>query len=145
MLTQIEIDYLLHLIKELKASSILLPSAGSHIELPATAINDTEKFLIDVSRKGQINISKATLQTRYNRTHILLRLDISGPDHMNPDGEVIPCPHLHIYKEGFHDKWAYPLPEHIPTDTSDLAQVLIDFLEYNNIQSIPPIRQHLSF
>lgn len=64
----------------------------------------------------------------------MLRLDIEGPAHLNPDGNEIQCPHIHIYKEGYQLKWAYPLNQHIKTNTDDLFQVLIDFLKYNNVQ-----------
>lgn len=143
MLLQSEIDYLLNLVKVLTAKTITIPSPGYHIELDASSLIDNEKFLVDVNRKGTINLKKCTFQTRYQRSVILLRLDIEGSPHRNPDGEVIPCPHLHIFREGYGDSWAYPLSAHIVTDTNDIAQVLIDFLLYNNVNKIPPVYQQL--
>jgi hypothetical protein len=69
----------------------------------------------------------------------LFRIDIEGPPHTNPDSTEVPCPHIHIYKEGYDDKWAYPLASEINTNTDDLVQVLIDFLEYNNIHNPPKV------
>lgn len=143
MLLQSEANYLLNLIKVLKSKEINLPSPGEYLELHATDVDDTEKFIIDMNRKGIINLKKITFQTRHQRTTILLRLDIEGPPHQNPDGEIVPCPHIHIYREGYSDKWAYPLNDHIITTTSDIAQVLNDYLEYNNVKDIPPISQYL--
>jgi hypothetical protein len=144
MLTQSDADYLLNLVKVLSEKRIAIPDPGDFIELNATSLVDNEKFLIDVNRKGRINVKKCTLQTRYQKSIILLRLDIEGSPHRNPDGEVINCPHLHIYREGYSDSWAFPLPSKIVTNTNDLAQVLIDFLLYNNVSNIPPVFHQLT-
>lgn len=140
MLTQKEVDMLLSLIKVLAENKpITFPNPGEIIHLEAFSTSSSDKFLIDVNRKGQIKISKCTYQTRYKRSTILLRVDIDGPEHTNPDGEVVPCPHIHIYREGYEDRWAYPLEQHIKTDPFDLVEVLISFLRYNNINDIPDI------
>jgi len=142
MLTQDDVDYLLGLVKVLSENrSITLPPPGRKLELDVAAKELKEKFIIDVNRKGTINIRKATFQTRYQKSIVLLRLDIEGSPHRNPNDEVIQCPHLHIYKEGYGTSWAYPLEKEIITDTSDLVQVLIDFLKYNNVITVPPIYQ----
>lgn len=65
----------------------------------------------------------------------LLRIDLDGPAHDNPDGTVVECPHIHIYKEGYNLSWAYPLQKVISTDTTDLITVLIDFLKYTNVNN----------
>ena len=140
MLTQSEVEMLLSLIKVLSENKpIIFPNPGEAIQLEAISTSSNDKFLIDVNRKSQIKISKCTYQTRYKRSTILLRVDIDGPDHTNPDGEVVPCPHIHIYREGYEDKWAYPLEQHIQTNPLDLVEVLISFLRYNNINNIPDI------
>ena len=99
-----------------------------------------ESFLVDVNRKGRIKVSKCTYQERYQVVDILLRLDIDGPPHDNPDGTTVPCPHLHIYKEGFADKWAYPVNQAEFANTSDLVTTLKDFLKYSKVKDIPPIQ-----
>jgi hypothetical protein len=140
VLKQAEVDALLGLIKTLLAAGPLaFPEPGKYITLDAVSVAGHEKFLIDVNRKGVLKITKCTYQTRYMQTHILLRLDLDGPDHPNPDGTIVPCPHIHIYREGYGTSWAFSLPEHITSDSKDLVRVLIDFLRYNNIFSIPPI------
>lgn len=96
------------------------------------------KYAIDIVR-GRQKPSKATYQTRYNKATVLIRVDIDGPPHDNPDGEEIPCPHIHIYREGFEDKWAYPLGKEMATNPEDLIQVLIDFLAYTNISNMHEI------
>jgi len=71
---------------------------------------------------------------------ILLRLDVDGPPHQNPDGEEMPSPHLHVYREGYGDKWAVPVPAEF-TDTSDLVCTLRDFMKYCNVQECPSIQR----
>lgn len=68
-----------------------------------------------------------------------MRVDIDGPDHTNPDGEIVPCPHIHIYREGYEDRWAYALDKHIKTSSLDLIEVLQGFLRYNNVINVPDI------
>jgi len=38
----------------------------------------------------------------------MLRYD-NGGRHTNPDGEKFEGPHIHLFKEGFNDKFAYPV------------------------------------
>jgi len=139
MLTDLEARRLLNAIKTIVSTKpIVFPSLKSCLTLEATSTQTNDKFQIDVHRKT-LNVKKCTYQTRYKKSINLLRIDIEGPPHPNPDGSEIPCPHIHIYKEGYDDKWAYPLSDIINTDSTDLVQVLIDFLEYNNINNRPNV------
>lgn len=139
MLTQVEADRLISLIKSLDSMNpIHLPDKGGMLQLNASS-PENERFILDI-RRGRINISQATLQTRYNKSLPLIRLDIEGPSHTNPDSEIIPCPHIHIYREGYMDRWAYPVvTDKNFTDLNDLTLILYDFLKYNNINPIPDI------
>jgi len=55
------------------------------------------------------------LREKTKRDFPILRLDILGPPHTNPDGDFpfagqqIDCPHIHIAHEVFGDTIAYPL------------------------------------
>jgi hypothetical protein len=138
MLTDLEANDLLNALKEMVSNkTIEFPDSGGYLSLDVNSVNSRDKFVIDVNRKGKINIKKATYQTRYQKTIQLLRLDIAGQPHTNPDGEEITCPHLHIYKEGYGDSWAFPIDENIFSNTEDLVQSLIEFLSYNKISNIP--------
>lgn len=131
MLSQAEINYLLDVLKKfLQRTTLSFPTAGEYKNLKISSYDEKEEFIIDINRKGNINLTRCTLQKRYRKEYQLLRLDIAGPPHTNPDGTEISCPHLHIYKEGYGTSWAYPLPEEIFTDTSDLILTFINFLEY---------------
>ena len=111
MLTQVKIVELLRMPKKLvDSSTISFPDSNESIQLNARSTDGREAFIFDVNRKGRIKLKKCTYMNRYAVTEILLRLDIDGPPHTNPDGIEIPCPHLHTYREGFGDKWAASLP-----------------------------------
>lgn len=97
-----------------------------------SAIHGPEKFILDI-RRGTIDIRKYTYQKRKRGIAPLARLDIRGPRHRNPDGEYIECPHLHIYREGFEDKWAIPLPDDFAEcETSE--DFFFRFLEWCKIE-----------
>lgn len=139
MISQIEADRLINVIKRIQNKNKLIsfPNPCEYLLLEAESDDlNKDKFIFDINRKGQYSLKKCTYQSRYRKSIILLRIDIEGPEHDNPDGSVIECPHIHIYREGFGTSWAYPLPQEIKTDTSNLLQVLIDFLEYNNVNNI---------
>ncbi|NEX77409.1 hypothetical protein G4Z05_00645 [Bacillus thermocopriae] len=137
MLSQKEADNLIAMLKELKSKQMKIPFPQPTKELRLdleSSMNKKEKFIIDINRKGQFNLLKCTFQTRYRNSIRLLRIDIEGPPHENPDGTIVECPHIHIYKEGYELKWAYPLSEIIQTQNDDLIDILIAFLEYNKVK-----------
>ncbi len=85
------------------------PAAGERLALELNSTDKRESFALDITR-SQIKLTKATYQNRARQAIVLMRLDLDGPPHRNPDGQDIPCPHLHIYREGFADKWAEEAP-----------------------------------
>ncbi|HEX7628231.1 MAG TPA: hypothetical protein VF354_04845 [Candidatus Methanoperedens sp.] len=108
-----------------------------------------ENFLIDINR-GKIRITKCTYQERFFEENILIRLDVDGPPHANPDvknipllklepfnGKTIDCPHLHLYVEGYMDKWAIPVPNDKFPDTTDIYKTLDNFFDYCNVIEKP--------
>ena len=74
---------------------------------------------------------------------VLVRLDFNGPPHRNPDGTDILCPHLHIYREGYGDKWAIALPKAKFSNETDPWVMLQDFMNYCNIEEKPNIQKNL--
>lgn len=144
MLTQATVDELLSLPKRLVDDGpIAFPPAGQAISLGARSRDGREEFLIDVNRRGRIKLTKCTYQERYATVEILLRLDLDGPPHTNPDGQTLPCPHLHVYREGEGDKWAIPLPPEF-TDPTDLVVTFLDFLSYCRVDSSPVIQRSIN-
>lgn len=115
---------------------------GDHLKLEAKSIDTRESFLFDVNRRGRLRLSKCTYQERYAVVEVLIRLDVDGPPHVNPDGNDVPCPHIHVYRESFGDKWAEPMPSDF-TDTTDLAKTLEEFLTYCHVVEFPEIQRSL--
>ena len=118
-----------------------LPICGNKISVPLQSQNNKEKFLLDAN-SSRLCLSKLTLQNRTRETIILCRLDLGVP-HRNPDGKEIPAPHLHIYREGYDDKWACPLPQDIFTNINDKWQIFLDFMKYCNIVDAPNFKRGL--
>lgn len=137
-LTQEEADFLCAMEKIcIESSKFEYPDQGGKISIPLFSLNKKEEFLLDVSRFG-IDLSKNTFQNRARKTVILIRLDLAGAPHRNPDGTEIPAPHIHIYREGYGDKFAYRLPSEFSNCTS-VADYLDKFMNYCNISKKPKI------
>jgi len=118
------------------------PGPADRIVVPLTSFDRRENFLLDVTRY-QIKLAKATFQNRARIVIILYRLDMDGAPHRNPDGQEIPCPHLHVYREGFGDKWAIPAPADKFREASNLFSTLDAFMDHCNIREPPLIQRGL--
>lgn len=144
-LSQEEADFLLSLPKyRVHDREYEFPHLGGKLEIPLVSIR-REAFTLDIWRSAMI-LSKNKYQNRVRQVVALVRLDIGGSPHRNPDGVEIPCPHLHLYREGFDLKWAYPISEVAPTafrDPTDPWQLLQDFMAYVNIVDPPIISRGL--
>jgi hypothetical protein len=55
--------------------------------------------------------NRITYHQRIFTSITLLRLDIDTKPHQNPDGKKISGTHLHVYRHGFGDGWAYELTD----------------------------------
>jgi len=150
MLTQSEAEALITLPKIKNSDDNYdFPLPGDFLNIPLSSQDEHENFLIDINR-GSIRLTKCTYQERYQTIIILIRLDLDGPPHTNPEvvdvplhhltpynGQTIDCPHLHLYVEGFMAKWAIPAPNDEFSDTTNLYKTLQDFFRYCNVV-VPP-------
>lgn len=142
-LSQSEADALIAMEKvKVDDTSWKYPVLGERISIPLVSKNKRENFILDISR-GKIDLLKGTYQNRTRQIIVLARLDFGGQPHRNPNGEEIPSPHLHIYREGHGDKWAMPIPVNQFSNVSDLWQTLQDFMRYCNITDVPNIERGL--
>lgn len=142
-LTQAEADALLAMEKhKIDESTYDYPSLGGGIRVPLESSDKRELFTLDITR-SQIKLTKGTYQNRARGVAVLARLDFEGAPHRNPDDEEIECPHLHIYREGYGDRWALPLPAGRFTDPGDPWLLLLEFMQYVNISVPPDIRRGL--
>jgi hypothetical protein len=142
-LTQAEADALIamekHRVNEDRSD---FPMGGQALVLPLHSVDRREQFLLDLSR-GRIDLMKVKMQNRGRQVVVLVRLDLGGAPHRNPDGEDIPVPHLHVYREGFGDKWAVAVPADQFTATSDVWRTLDEFLRFCNVTQPPHIERGL--
>lgn len=139
-LTQAEADVLIAMEKHrVNKDQHNFPSfGGGSLVIPLQSTDKREVFLLDINR-SRIDLLKGTYQNRAREVVILVRLDFGGAPHRNPDDVEIPCPHLHLYREGFGDKWASPASRDRFPNTSDLWQTLEDFMRFCNITQAPNI------
>lgn len=145
ILTQAEADALMDLEKR-RFDTIQrnYPGPGEKIAVPVISTHGRERFSLDL-RRGRIGLSKGTYQTRGRQVIVLARLDFGGAPHRNPDGEEIGSPHLHLYRAGYGDKWAFPLPDDrfAFTDLKDRWIMFEDFMRVCNIVDPPNIQRGL--
>lgn len=142
MLTQREADHLIRMRKAFVSTyNISIPS-GTDQTHELIGDDKREQFLLDIWR-GSLRLSKLKYQNRGRNVIVLLRLDIDGSPHTNPDGTKIDGSHLHVFREGYEDKWAYPINPEIFQNTANLQQTFENFCLYCNIDNMPPFQGDL--
>lgn len=146
MLDQQTADSLIALAKRIVGNApIQFPIPGDSVTAQAVDWDGREQFQFDINRKGTLSVTnKCTYQERYQCTEILIRLDMNGPKHTNPDGNEIPCPHIHIYRQGYSDRWAFPLDTAVFSATDDLVETLQHFFRYCHVAPLPAIQRTLT-
>ena len=141
-LTQAQADELLRLEKEREDDSVwCIDTAKTELVIPIRSTDARESFVLDISRHS-INLAKVKYQNRARTTTILARLELGGAPHTNPDGSEVRCPHIHLYREGFADRWAFALPDSF-TAPDDLWHTLDESLTFCNIVQPPIIKRPL--
>ena len=140
---QAEADALIAMEKQCVENKLwLFPEPGGRLAIALASPDKRENFVLDITR-AQIKLTKATYQNRARQAIILMRLDPDAPPHRNPDDREIPCPHLHIYREGYADKWVFPAPADRYPNVQDLFSTFEAFMRHCNITSPPQIDKGL--
>jgi len=136
MLTQAEADTLIAMDKRFAQSKTitLLPGSDQTHELIGSA--DRERFLLDLWR-GTLRLTKLKYQTRGRKAIVLVRLDIDGAPHTNPDGQRLGGTHVHVYREGYEDRWAFTPDPADFRNPSDMQRTFRDFCDYCHILDPP--------
>ena len=134
MMSQTEADALIQVRKIFSAPTTVLLPPGRDETHELISVDKQERFLLDLWR-GTLRLSKLKFQNRARKIVVLVRLDIDGSPHTNPDGAKLGGTHIHIYREGYEDRWAYPLDSSEFVNTSDIWTSLDDFCRYCNIES----------
>jgi hypothetical protein len=142
-LTQAEADALLAMAKHRSDEERYdFPMGGQSLSIPLRSHDHREHFLLDLHR-ARINLAKVKFQSRARQVVVLARLDLGGAPHRNPDDTEVPAPHLHLYREGYGHRWAYPVPAERFRDVADLWRTLEDLMAYCNIVEPPIIERGL--
>ncbi len=142
-LSQAEADALIAVEKRrVDATEWAYPESGGALSIPLVSADRRESFALDI-RRSRIDLTKGTYQNRARHVMVLARLDFGGSPHRNPDGTKVASPHLHLYREGYADKWAFPVPSDGFADLTDAWQTLVDFMRFCNIVDSPIIRRGL--
>ena len=114
------------------------PNAGKLV-IKLVSIVSGEEFILDVI-PGRKDPRKMSFQLRARGNVTLVRLDIGGPTHRNPDRTTVPCPQLHVYREPDGDRWAIPAPLSEFPNMHDRRLTLYDFMQYCNVIEPPRFR-----
>ena len=138
-LSQSEANYLLLIEKHCNDDTpYQFTGFQDNLIIPLESFDRRENFLLDFWSSGKITL-KGTYQNRARSTFVLARIDFNGKPHRNPDDVEVPSPHIHLYREGFGDRFAFPLPEDHFSNPYDLKITLHEFLKYCNITKSPNI------
>lgn len=133
MLTQAEADTLISVKKLFVKPDIISLPPGSDLTYELVSEDKQEQFLLDLWR-STFRLSKIKFQNRARQVVILVRLDVDGGPHTNPDGQKFGGTHIHYYREGYDDRWALPLDPSVFTNTDDIALTLEQFCGPCNIE-----------
>ena len=138
-ITQTEFDFLMSEEKSFDdlASPIQLGPAPIQWTRQINAVATKEIFLLDFYR-GSFELSKYTVNKRYRQTVILLRYD-NGGRHTNPDGVLFEGAHVHLYREGFNDKFAFPVSEIGVDNSGSMDTVFTKIMHFCNVKKFPTI------
>lgn len=142
MLTQAEADALMSMQKQFSYPVAISLPPGSDQTHELVGSDPKERFLLDLSR-GTIRLSKVKFQTRGRSIIVLIRLDLDGSPHTNPDGSQVGRSHIHLYREGFDDKWAYSINPTTFSNLNDIEETFKRFCVYCNIIGVPSFQEGL--
>lgn len=143
MLTQAEANALIAMAKQFVSSAPISIPPGADDTYELVGANIKERFLLDVWR-GSRRIAKLKYQTRARKIFVLVRLDIDGAPHTNPDGMTLGGTHIHLYRERYEDKWAFQPDPTLFTNLSNIQQSFGDFCGFCNAQGPPPFQSRLA-
>ena len=139
ILTQAEADALIQTDKHADdTKAVSYPAPGGKLCVQLHSTDHRERFHLDITR-GRIALTKVSHNLRVRTSVQLVRLDIGGAPHTNPDGSKVGRDHIHLYREGFGDAWAFNIDPGVFTDVDDLQQALRDFISFCRIQTFPPV------
>ncbi len=142
MLTQTEADALIRMGKTFVHPVTISIPLGTDKTYELIGDDKRERFFLDIWR-GTLRLTKLKYQTRGRNVIVLVRLDVDGAPHTNPDGTIVRGSHIHVYREGYEDKWAYVIDPAEFRNISSIQQTFEDFCSYCNIKDMLPFQGEL--
>lgn len=137
-MTQEQSQELIQVMKKLLLTgTYYLPPTGQVNFIPLQSLQTPkDRFTVYVNRKSTIIPGKYSILLHYPQEG-LLRIDVNGPVHKNPDGTIVFCPHIHMRTKdtGKWDVWAYDIPA-VFGNTNDCINTVKDFLQYCHTYNI---------
>ena len=127
-ITQSEYDYFMKQPKEFELlTPIKLGPAPLKWSRKVNAEGIKDAFALDFYR-GSFELKKYTYNHRFRSCIVLFRYDASGR-HTNPDDVVFEGPHIHLYRSGYADKWAFPIAD-AGIDENDSMEIVFEKILY---------------
>jgi len=134
-LTQSEADALIRVRKLFLDKTPLIIGGGNIQRELQSQIRAEERFYLNI-RQTAIEFGIFSSVTRFF-SQPLVRICIDKDmKHENPNGEIIEGSHIHLYREGFRDRFATPLLKYGFDDSAGIIYCLGKFLEICNIEDI---------
>ncbi len=93
-----------------------------------------EVFYLNITQTA-IEFGRYFTVTRFFQTPLVRACLDPDAVHPNPDGTKIKGAHIHLYRQGYKDRFAYPLSEKGFTNT-EIVPFLKEFLKFCNIEDI---------
>lgn len=96
------------------------------------------KYIITIKR-GNIEIDRFSISIIFQDTHhTLVRLDVKGGTHNNPDGTTAPNTHIHIYNNSYDkkDRFAYEINLQEFPNIYEIYNAYMAFLDYTNVKEL---------
>jgi len=139
-MTQGEYDYLMNLEKSFEDPLTPINIGPNPIKWTREIVctQEHESFVLDFY-KGSLELSRYTFNKRYRQTLIMLRYDNEGR-HTNPDGISFDGRHVHLYREGYNDKFAFPVEEIGIFTDAPVEVVFNKIMSYCKIRRYPSIQ-----
>lgn len=118
---------------------------GRQLSIPLVSRSSEDRFSLDIHRSRLTLFKKWSYQNRFRgqRSPILARLDFGGSTHQNPDGQKPGRDHLHLYCEGYEDRWVYEIPIEKFPNVQNRWSPLYDFIRFCNIVEPPYLERGL--
>lgn len=141
MLTQDEIDMMIEELKWIKEKDVIgFPNFDHKLTYELESEFNPKSYLLDANRKGSLDPMKISYQFRFRASNVIIRLDLNGPPHTNPDSTEVGRNHIHIAREGYNARWAYALPDDVLNNSDDLIDIFKWFLSRCNISHTGKIK-----